>query len=122
MLGFAPAAADIVNAAATATTSSLVSVPGGKVLSAVVVISGSQSGLGTATPRLVYTVPGGTSGAAPGNGSILHRLSIGSVVGVSTQDSSMTEIVVHGGDNGCTIDFNSGGAANVSVVISGILL
>lgn len=122
MISALPASSDIINGSATATTTGIVTVPGGRWFTADISISGTLTGAGTATPHVTYVVPGGTSGAGPANGSVLHRLSIGSVLGVSTQDSNTTEILVYGGDNGCTLDFNSGGATDVSVTINGFLV
>lgn len=122
MINATPSSGDIVNASVTATTSGVVTVPGTRWLTANICISATLTGLGTATPRVTYTVPGGTSNAAPANGSVLHGLSVASVVGVSAQDSETMEVLVYGGDNGCTLDFNLGGASNARCTINGFLL
>lgn len=123
MINNYPAASDIVNASATSTTAGLVTVPAGRWLTANIVLSGNIVGAGPATPRVTYTVPGG-SGGAPGTGAVLHQLSLGGVVGVASQDSATMEIDVYGGSSGagCTLDFNTGGASNASVVINGFLI
>jgi hypothetical protein len=120
-----PIPGDIVNASATATTTGLVTVPGGRNLTATVQLSASVTATGaTCTPFLVFTVPGGTSGAAPANGAVLARLTaataIASTSGVSVSDT--TEIYVYGGDNGCTLDFTAGASGTSSVVVSGFLI
>lgn len=122
MIVAAPPASDIVNASATATTAGIVTVPGGRWLTANVQLSASHTVAGTAIPRVTYVVPGGTSGAAPANGSTLARLSITSLALTAICDSDTTEILVWGGDNGCTLDFNTGGASSASVTVNGFLL
>jgi len=122
MIVAAPPASDIVNASATATAAGIVTVPGGRWLTANVQLSASHTVAGTAIPRVTYVVPGGTSGAAPANGSTLARLSITGLALTTICDSDATEILVWGGDNGCTLDFNTGGASSASVTINGFLL
>jgi hypothetical protein len=122
MIVAAPPASDIVNASATATTAGIVTVPGGRWLTANVQLSASHTVAGTAIPRVTYVVPGGTSGAAPANGSTLACLSITSLTLTTICDSDTTEILVWGGDNGCTLDFNTGGASSASVTVNGFLL
>lgn len=122
MIVAGPPASDIINASATANTTGIVTVPGGRWLSADVQLSASHTVAGTAVPRVTYVVPGGTSDAAPANGSVLARLSITGLALTTICDSDTTEILVWGGDNGCTLDFNTGGASSASVTINGFLL
>lgn len=122
MINVFPHASDIINASATTTSTGIVTIPGGRWLTADIFISATFTGVGAANPKVTYTVPGGTTGAAPATGSILHQLSLTSLVGVAAVDSGMTEIIVYGGTNGCTIDFNIGGSSSASVTINGFLI
>lgn len=122
MIVAGPPASDIINASATANSTGIVTVPGGRWFTANVQLSASHTIAGTAIPRVTYVVPGGTSGAAPGNGSVLARLSVTGLALTTITDSNTTEILVWGGDNGCTLDFNTGGASSASVTINGFLL
>src|SRR5690349_18106195 len=122
MINLFPPASDLVNASATANTTSIVTIPGGRWFTADIQLSCSHTIAGTATPRVTYTVPGGTSGAAPANGSVLSRLSVTGLALSTVTDSNTTEILVYGGDNGCTLDFNTGGASSASVTINGFLI
>lgn len=113
---------DIVNASATATTASIVTVPGGRWLTADVQLSASVAVAGTSSPSVTYVVPGGTSGAAPANGAVLARVTAAGLLAAASATTSMTEIYVYGGDNGCTINFTAGAAGSSSVVINGFLI
>lgn len=123
MINLFPPASDIVNASATATTASIVTIPGGRWFTADIQLSASVAGVAaTCTPVVTYTVPGGTTGAAPATGSTLARVSATSLIGTSAANSSMTEILVYGGNNGCTIDFTAGASGSSSVTINGFLI
>jgi hypothetical protein len=122
MIQVNPPASDIVNASATATTSSIVTVPGGRWLSANVQLSASVSVLGNSNPSVSYVIPGGTSGAAPANGSTLARINVTGLVATAVSVTDTTEILVYGGDNGCTLNFTAGAAGTSSVVINGFLI
>lgn len=122
MIQVNPPASDIINASATATTVGIVTVPGGRWLSADVQLSASISVAGTSVPRVNYVIPGGTSGAAPANGSVLARISLTGLALTTVNDSNTTEILVYGGDNGCTLDFTAGATGASSVTINGFLI
>lgn len=122
MIEALPPASDIVNASATSTTTSLVSVPGGRWLTADVQLSASISAAGSSVPVVTYQVPGGTSGAAPADGSVLARLTLTGLALTTVTDSNTVSIHVYGGDNGCTIDFTAGATGTSSCVINGFLL
>ena len=122
MINALPAASDIINASATATTTGIVTVPGGRVFTATVQLAASVSAAGTSVPTLTYVVPGGTSGAAPANGSILARLTLTGLNLTTVNDSDSTEILVYGGDNGCTLNFTAGASGSSSIVINGFLI
>lgn len=115
-------AADIVNASATTTTAAIVTVPGGRWLTADVQLSASVAVAGTSSPTVTYVVPGGTSGAAPANGAVLARVTAAGLLAAASATTGMTEIFVYGGDNGCTINFTAGAAGASSVVINGFLI
>lgn len=120
-----PSPSDIVNANGTSTATGIITVPAGRWLTANVQISAHLTGVGPATPRVIYTVPGGATNAAPPNASVVAELHLGGTLGVSVQDSNTTDILVYGGDAGgpsCTLDFNSGSATGVSYTISGFLI
>jgi len=51
---------------------------------------------------------------------LLFALPVRAQIAVSANDT--TEILVWGGDNGCTLDFNTGGASSASVTVNGFLL
>lgn len=122
MISAVPAASDIINASATATTAGIVTVPGGRWLTADVQLSAAVAVAGTATPSVTYVVPGGTTGAAPANGSVLARISSSGLLASASSVANTTEILVYGGDNGCTINFTAGAAGVSSVTINGFLL
>lgn len=122
MILASPTNTDIVNASATATTASIVTVPGGRWLTANIQLSTSVAVAGTSVPRVTYVVPGGTSGADPANGSVLARLTVTGLALTTVTDSDTTEILVWGGDNGCTLDFTAGASGTSSVTINGFLL
>lgn len=122
MINALPAASDIINASATATTATMITVPGGRVFTATVQLSASISAVGTSVPTVTWTVPGGTSGAAPATGSTLARLTLTGLNLTTVSDSDSTEILVYGGDNGCTIGFTAGATGSSSCVINGFLI
>lgn len=122
MISAIPNASDIINASATATTTSIVTVPGGRWLTAEVQLATSVAVAGTSVPKVTYVIPGGTSGAAPANGSTLARLTVTGLALTTVTDSNTTEILVYGGDNGCTLDFTAGASGSSSVTINGFLL
>jgi hypothetical protein len=117
-----PSAADIINASATATTAGIVTVPGGRWLTADVQISATVAVAGTSSPNITYVVPGGTAGAAPANGAVLARVTAAGLLAAASANSSTVEILVYGGDNGCTINFTAGASGASSVVINGFLI
>ena len=96
--------------------------PGGRWLSADVQLSASIALAGTATPEVTYHVPGGTSGAAPADGSVLARITLTGLALTTVADSNTTEIYVYGGDNGCTLNFTAGASGSSSVTINGFLI
>jgi uncharacterized protein RhaS with RHS repeats len=122
MIQVNPPTSDIINASATATTSGIVTVPGGRWLTANVQLSASVSVLGNSNPTVTYVIPGGTSDAAPANGSVLARINVTGLALTTVADSDTTEIIVYGGDNGCTLNFTAGAAGTSSVTINGFLI
>lgn len=122
MIQALPPASDIINASATSTTIGLITVPGGRWLTADVQLSASISAAGSSVPTLTFQVPGGTSGAAPVNNSVLARLTLTGLNLTTVTDSNTVSIHVYGGDNGCTMDFTAGATGSSSVVINGFLL
>lgn len=118
MIIVAPPASDLINASATATNASLISVPAGRWYSANVQLSAVQSGVGTAAPNVTWTGTG--TGYGPANGT-LARITIGGLLGIISSGSDTTEILVYGGDNGGTIGFNASGTSS-SVTINGTLI
>lgn len=122
MIQALPPASDIVNASATATTVGLVTIPGGRWLTAEVQLSASVAVAGTSVPTLTFQVPGGTSGAAPADNSVLSRLTLTGLALTTVTDSNTVPIHVYGGDNGCTLDFTAGATGSSSCVINGFLL
>ena len=122
MLEVSIAASDIINASATATTGSIVTIPGGRWLSADVQLSSSIALAGTSAPRVTFHIPGGTSGAAPADGSVLARITLTGLALTTVTSASTTEIYVYGGDNGCTLDFTAGASGSSSVTINGFLI
>jgi len=120
-----PPASDVINASATATTSGIVTVPGGRWLTASVQLSASVSAVGSSNPTVTYVVPGGTSNAAPANGSTLARINVTGLSLTTVAVSGTNEIFVYGGDpedGGCTLDFTAGAAGTSSVTINGFLI
>lgn len=114
-----PAAADIINASATATTAGIVTVPGGRWFTANIQLSATISVAGNSSPTVTYVVPGGTTGAAPANGSVLAQVNVS---GSTSAATDTTEINVYGGNNGCTLNFTAGAAGVSSVTINGMLI
>lgn len=117
-----PAASDIINASATTTTAGIVTVPGGRWFTADIQLSAAVPLAGNSNPLVTYQVTGGTSGAAPADGSTLARINVGGLALSASSATSTTEIIVYGGDNGCTLDFTAGAAGTSSVTINGMLL
>lgn len=123
MISAIPNASDIINYSGTASATGVVTVPGGRWLTADVQLSATVAGVAASSnPVVTYKIPGGTSGAAPANNSVLARVNATSLLATSTATSSMTEILVYGGDNGCTLDFTAGANGTSSVTINGFLL
>jgi hypothetical protein len=122
MIQVIPPAEDIINASATATTAGIVTVPGGRWLTANIQLSASVSALGNSNPTVTYVIPGGTSDAAPANGSVLARINVTGLSLTVVSDSDTTEILVYGGDNGCTLNFTAGASGTSSVTINGFLI
>lgn len=122
MILASPPSVDIVNYSGTTTATGVVFIPGNRWLTADIQLSCSHTIAGTATPRVTYVIPGGTSGAAPASGSVLARLSVTGLALTTITDSNTTSILVYGGDNGCTLDFNTGSASSASVTINGFLI
>lgn len=119
MILASPPASDIINASATATNASLISVPAERWLTANVQLSAVQSGAGTASPNVTWTATG--SGFGPASGSTLARIVVGGLLGIINGDSDTTEILVYGGDSGGTISFTASGTSS-SVTINGFLM
>lgn len=115
-------ASDIVNYSGAASATNIVTVPGGRWLTADVQLSTSVAVAGTSVPTVTYNVPAGTSGAAPAGGSVLARLTVTGLALTTVTDSNTTGIYVYGGDNGCTLDFTAGASGTSSVVINGFLI
>lgn len=122
MIQALPPASDIVNGSATSTTAGFVSIPGGRWLTASVQLAASVSAAGSSVPTVTFQVTGGTSGAAPADNSVLARLSLTGLSLTTVADSCSTEILVYGGDNGCTLDFTAGATGSSSVTVNGFLL
>lgn len=117
MILVSPPASDLINASATATNATLITVPAGRWFSADVQLSATQSGAGTASPNVTWTGTG--SGFGPANGT-LARINVGGLLGIINGDSNTTEILVYGGDSGGTIGFTASGTSS-SVTINGFL-
>lgn len=112
-----PAAGDLVNASATATNASLISVPPGKWLTMDIQLAATQNGVGTAAPNVTWT--GSGTGFGPANGT-LARLNVGGLLGITVSDSNTTTALVYGGDSGGTIGYTAGGSSTCT--INGFLL
>lgn len=117
-----PSAADIINASATATTAGIVTIPGGRWFTADIQLSAAVAVAGSSSPVVTFQVTGGTTGAAPADNSVLARINVTGLLASASSASSVTEILVYGGDNGCTLDFTAGAAGTSSVTINGILI
>lgn len=122
MILAAPTPSDIIGVSATATTTGIVTVPGGRWLTANIQLSASVSVLGNSNPTVNYVVPGGTTGAAPANGTVLARVNVTGLALTTVNETDTTEILVYGGDNGCTLNFTAGAAGTSSVTINGFLI
>lgn len=122
MILAAPTPSDIIGVSATATTTGIVTVPGGRWLTANIQLSASVSVLGNSNPTVSYVVPGGTTGAAPANGTVLARVNVTGLALTTVNETDTTEILVYGGDNGCTLNFTAGAAGTSSVTINGFLI
>lgn len=118
MITNTPAASDIINASATSTNNSLISIPAMRWFTADILLSAVQSGVGTAAPSVTWT----TSGTgAPATGSTLARIQIGGLLGIISSDSNTMTVLLYGGNNGGTIGFTASGTSS-SVVINGFLI
>lgn len=123
MILASPPASDVINYSGTATATGVVTVPGGRWLTANIQLSTTVANVaGTSSPHVTYVVPGGTSGASPANGSVLARITATSLLGQAVTAQDTTEIIVWGGDNGCTLDFTAGASGSSSVTINGFLI
>lgn len=108
---------DFVNGSATA-TGTVLSIPAGRYFSVDIQLSGSQSGVGTATPNVTFTAAG--TGFSPASGSVVARLSITGLLGIVSSTSGTTEFSGYSGDTGATLTFNNSGTS--SCVVNGFLL
>lgn len=108
---------DFINASATA-TGVLFSIPAGRYFSMEIQLSGTQSGVGTATPNVVFTAAG--AGFSPASGSVVARLSITGLLGVTSAAADTIEFSGYSGDTGATLTFNNSGTS--SCVMNGFLL
>ena len=111
------ATSDFVAASATATTASLVTIPASRYFCFEIQISGSQSGLGTATPAVTLK---NTAGGTPGASVVVAELSITGVIGAVSGSSSNKTVVGYSGTTGATLDFALNGAT-ASCTIGGFL-
>lgn len=109
---------DFINGSATSTTTGVVSIPANRYFSVDIMLSGSQSGVGTATPHVTWTSSGGTF--SPSTGSVVAQLSVTGALSVVGSTSCTTEFSGYSGSNGATLDFNVGGGT-ASCVINGFL-
>lgn len=99
------------------TTGTIVTLPANKYFSFDIQLSGAQSGAGTATPTVTFnsTSTGGTF--SPASGSVVSRLQVVGLLGVTSSDSSVVEFSGYTGDTGATLDFTASGTC--SVVVNG---
>jgi hypothetical protein len=105
---------------ATATATGIVTIPANRYFSLDIQLSGSQSGVGTATPRVTLTTTSTAGTFSPPNNSVVARLSITGLLGIVASSSSVTELSGYSGDVGMSLDFNVGGGT-ASCVITGAL-
>lgn len=112
---------DFVSAMATATTTGVLSIPANRYFSLDIQLAGSQSGAGTATPRVTY-VNSSTAGTfSPQNGATVAQLSITGLLGIVASAADTVEFAGYSGDAGASFNFNVGGGT-ASCVINGYLI
>lgn len=99
------------------TTGTIVTLPANKYFSFDIQLSGAQSGAGTAAPTVTFnsTSTGGTF--SPASGSVVARLQVVGLLGVTSSDSATVEVAGYTGDTGATLDFTASGTC--SVVVNG---
>ena len=116
-----PLPADILCAAATATTATLVTVPANRWYTADVSVSVSNgSALIAASPAVTWTPNDATAG--PSTTTVLARATADSIASAPQQNSILTGILVFGGGLGGVLSFALNSATNASVTINGFLL
>lgn len=110
---------DFINGSRT-TSGTVITIPANRYFAVDVQLSGAQSGAGTANPSVAFnsTSTGGTF--SPASGSVVSRLEIVGLLGVTASDSSVIEFAGYSGDNGATLDFTASGTS--SCVINGFMI
>jgi len=110
---------DFIAANATATTTGVLSIPANRYFSVDIMLSGSQNGAGTATPRVTFN---NTTTGSPVAGSnvVAAGLSITGLLGIVATATGTTTFSGYSGSTGATFDFNVGGGT-ATCSISGFL-
>lgn len=113
------ATTDYVSAAATASTTGMLSIPANRYFSLSIMLSGSQNGVGTATPKVTLNNTTGGSPAAASS-TVVAELSITGLVGVVANATGTVDVSGYSGSTGATLDFALGGAT-AACTINGFL-
>lgn len=120
MLQVTPPASDIICVSATSSTTGIVTIPAGRWFTADVQMCINENLAGTGSISLVYK--NSTTNAAPANNAVIARLQLTGLALTEFALADTTEILVCGGDGGCTIDYTVSGTTSNSVVINGFLI
>ena len=112
-------ASDIIGTTVTS-TGTIVTIPAGRWINAVVTLSGTINALaGTSFP----TVSVSGAGASPSSGSVLLRLNLSGVVTGASSASASTEIIAKApAGNDITLEFTAGATGTSSASINGFLI
>lgn len=110
---------DFINGSRT-TSGVLFTFPPGKYFSVDIQLSASQSGAGTAAPVVSFNTISTPGTFSPANGSIVSRLEVTGLLGVTAADSNTIEFSGYSGDNGATLDFVASGIS--SAVVNGFVI
>lgn len=119
MIAAMPSAGDI-RIATRSSNGTTITIPAGRVFCGEIAISGSISVLGTGTPRV--TLNGGGSGVEPAAGTVVHQVVVSGLLSIVGNNSERIEVIIRAGNANATLDFDTGGAGQASVTVSGFFL
>lgn len=111
------ASTDFIANSVNTNTTGMVSIPANRYFSVEIALSASQSGVGTANPKVNFT---NSTGGSPSTGTA-HQIEVAGLLSLISSNASTISYEGYSGSSGASFDFAASGTVSCAS-ISGFLL